>query len=98
MAQPLSMDLRSRLLAEVDGGLSCRAAAIRFGVAPSKAIRWQAQRRETGEFDPKPQGGDTRIGFEGMRTATERYSGKDVNQMKTASSNISINKRIFIIT
>jgi len=54
------MDLRSRLLAAVDGGLSCRAAAIRFGVAPSTAIRWQAQRRETGDFAPKPQGGDMR--------------------------------------
>ena len=60
MAQPLSMDLRSRLLAAVDGGMSCRAAAIRFGVAASTAIRWQAQRRETGNFAPKPQGGDMR--------------------------------------
>lgn len=60
MAQPLSMDLRSRLLATVDGGMSCRAAASRFGVAPSTAIRWQAQRRDTGDFAPKPQGGDMR--------------------------------------
>jgi transposase len=60
MGQPLSMDLRSRLLAAVDDGMSCRAAAARFGVAPSTAIRWQAQRRETGNFAPKPQGGDMR--------------------------------------
>ncbi len=60
MGRPLSMDLRSRLLAAIDGGLSCRAAAVRFGVAPSTAIRWQAQRRETGGFAPKPQGGDMR--------------------------------------
>ena len=60
MARTLSMDLRSRLLAAVDNGLSCRASAARFGVAPSTAIRWQAQRRETGDFDPKPQGGDMR--------------------------------------
>lgn len=60
MAQPLSMNLRSRLLAAVDDGLSCRAAAIRFGVAPSTAIRWHAQRRETGDFAPKPQGSDLR--------------------------------------
>lgn len=60
MAHALSMDLRSRLLAAIDGGLSCRAAAARFGVAPSTAIRWQAQRRETGDFTPKPQGGDMR--------------------------------------
>jgi len=60
MAQPLSMDLRSRLLAAVDSGMSCRAAASRFGVAPSTAIRWQTQRRETGDFAPKLQGGDMR--------------------------------------
>jgi transposase len=54
------MDLRFRLLAAVDGGMSCRAAAARFGVAPSTAIRWQAQRRDTGDFAPKPQGGDMR--------------------------------------
>ena len=60
MGQPLSMDLRSRLLAAVDEGMSCRAAAARFGVAPSTAIRWQTQRRTTGAFAPKPQGGDKR--------------------------------------
>lgn len=60
MGQPLSMDLRSRLLAAIGDGLSCRAAAARFGVAPSTAIRWEAQRRETGSFAPKPQGGDMR--------------------------------------
>lgn len=60
MGQPLSMDLRSRLLAAVDGGMSCRSAAIRFGVAPSTAIRWFGQRRKTGSFAPRPQGGDMR--------------------------------------
>jgi transposase len=40
--------------------MSCRAAATRFGVAPSTAIRWQDQRRTTGNFAPKPQGGDMR--------------------------------------
>lgn len=60
MGQPLSMDLRKRLLAAIDDGMSCRSAAARFGVAPSTAIRWLAQRRETGGFAPKPQGGDMR--------------------------------------
>ena len=60
MGQPLSMDLRSRLSAAIDDGMSCRAAAARFGVAPSTAIRWQAQWRETGSLAPKPQGGDMR--------------------------------------
>jgi transposase len=60
MGQPLSMDLRTRLLAAIDGGMSCRLAAARFGVAPSTAIRWQAQWRATGNCSPKPQGGDMR--------------------------------------
>lgn len=60
MGQPLSMDLRRRLLAAIDEGMSCRAAAVRFGVAPATAIRWRAQRRDTGSFAPKPQGGDRR--------------------------------------
>ena len=54
------MDLRRRLLAAIDEGMSCRAAAVRFGVAPATASRWQAQRRDTGSFAPKPQGGDRR--------------------------------------
>ncbi|MFN4019658.1 MAG: IS630 family transposase [Erythrobacter sp.] len=60
MGQPLSMDLRVRLLAAVDDGMSCRAAAARFGVAPSTAIRWHALRRDAGDFAAKPQGGDMR--------------------------------------
>ena len=60
MGQPLSLDLRTRLLAALDAGMSCRGAAARFGVAPSTAIRWQAQRRATGSVAAKPQGGDMR--------------------------------------
>jgi transposase len=46
MRQPLSLELRVRVLAAFDDGLSCRAAAARFGVAPSTAIRWRALRRD----------------------------------------------------
>jgi transposase len=58
MPKPLSYDLRARVLAAVDGGLSCRQAAERFGVSPSSAIRWQALRRSGGDARPKPSGGD----------------------------------------
>lgn len=60
MGKPLSVDLRSRLVAAVAGGLSCRAAAERFGVSASSAIRWVSASRCTGRIAPKPQGGDTR--------------------------------------
>lgn len=56
----LSMDLRVRVLAAIDDGMSCRGAAVRFGVAPSTAIRWRAQRLRTGSAAPKSPGGDMR--------------------------------------
>ena len=58
MPKALSFDLRSRVLAAIDEGLSCRQAATRFGVSASSALRWQAQRRAGGDPRPKPQGGD----------------------------------------
>jgi transposase len=60
MGKTLSMDLRARALAAVDDGMSRRAAPGRFGVSVSSVIRWDAARRLTGVFAPKPQGGDTR--------------------------------------
>jgi transposase len=60
MGKPLSMDLRSRVIASIDAGMSRRAAAARYGVAPSTAIRWDSERRTTGSFAPKLQGGDMR--------------------------------------
>ena len=52
MGQSFSMDLRTRLLSAIDAGMSCRSAAVRFGVAPSTAIRWQTRHRMTGNFAP----------------------------------------------
>jgi transposase len=62
MAKALSIDLRERVLKAVDGGLSCRQAAERFGVSASSAIRWHDRRRKGGDFGPKPLGGDRRSG------------------------------------
>ena len=60
MAKSLSEDLRSRLIAAVEAGLSRRAAAERFGVAAASAIRWVRDWRATGVTRAKPQGGDQR--------------------------------------
>ena len=58
MAKSLSFDLRSRVLAAIEQGLSCRQAAARFGVSASSAIRWQALVRSGGDGRAKQQGGD----------------------------------------
>lgn len=60
MGKPLSMDLRERVIAAIDGGMSRRGAATRYGIAPSTAIRWDNDRRKAGSFAPKRQGGDMR--------------------------------------
>ncbi len=60
MTKPLSNDLRERLVSAVDGGLSRRAAARRFGVAASTAIKWVDRWRRTGDVGPSRQGGDQR--------------------------------------
>jgi transposase len=60
MTRPLSNDIRERLVSAVDGGLSRRSAARRFGVAASTAIKWVDRWRRTGDVGPRPQGGDHR--------------------------------------
>ena len=60
MSKALSVDLRERVVAAVAAGASCRAAAARFGVSASSAIRWAAMAREVGSVTPGRLGGDRR--------------------------------------
>jgi transposase len=62
MTRPLSNDLRVRLIEAVAQGMSCRAAADRFGVAASTAVKLVRRWRDTGTSAPRPQGGDKRSG------------------------------------
>ena len=60
MAKTYGQDLRGRVIAAVEGGMSRRAAAERFKVAISTAIRWVRAWREDGRDVAKPKGDDTR--------------------------------------
>jgi len=60
MGTCLSDDLRIRVVSEVAKGSSRRAAAARFGVSISSAIRWTRAFHQTGSAKAKPQGGDRR--------------------------------------
>ncbi len=60
MARALSIDLRLRVVAAIEHGLSRRQAAARFGVSPASAVRWSERRRENGDIAPERQGGDRR--------------------------------------
>jgi transposase len=60
MTKPLSLDLRQRVVDAIEAGLTRRAAAERFGVAPSAAVKWWRLWRDTGSVAPRRMGGDKR--------------------------------------
>ncbi|MGY4496428.1 transposase [Bradyrhizobium sp. GM24.11] len=60
MAKPLSEDLRIRTVRAVEGGMSRRAAAERFGISVASAVRFVREWRESGTTKAKRQGGDQR--------------------------------------
>lgn len=67
MSKPYSEDLRERVVAAVEGGLSRRQAAGVFDVGVSTVIRWVQRFRATGSFAAKPMGGDHRSLLTGVR-------------------------------
>ena len=56
MTQSYSLDLRVRVVAFVDAGHSCRAAARHFGVSDSFAIKLLQRQRTSGSPAPARQG------------------------------------------
>ena len=56
MGRSSSSDLRVRIVGEIERGQSCRAAARRFGVAPSTAVRLAQRKAQTGSLAPARQG------------------------------------------
>ena len=57
MTAPLSADLRARVVRAVEAGSSARAAARRFAVSPSAAIKLMRRVRATGSTAPAQIGG-----------------------------------------
>lgn len=57
MPVPISLDLRRRIVAVVEGGSSVRAAARRFAVSPSTAVKLLQRVRATGSPAPARYGG-----------------------------------------
>ena len=69
MARALSQDLRDRVVSAIEGGLSCRAAAARFGVGVATAIRWRQRALRHGRAVAGKPGGDRRS------SKTEAHAG-----------------------
>ena len=60
MTAPLSQDLRERIARSVEAGSSARAAAERFAVSASAAIKLMQRVRQTGSPAPAKIGGHRR--------------------------------------
>ncbi len=67
MARAYSLVLRERVVEAVLGGLSCEAAAERFAVSESSAIKWTRRKRKTGSAAPDKMGGKRPRLLEGER-------------------------------
>jgi transposase len=67
MARPYSRDLRERVVRSVEGGLSRRRAASRFGVGIATVIKWVAVWRTEGRLAALAMGGDRNSRLKGER-------------------------------
>jgi len=72
MAGAYSQDLRDRVInAVVVGGMSRRAAAARFGVSESSAIKWVERFERSGSRAAAQMGGYKRVRLEAHRAYLE---------------------------
>ena len=60
MTRSLSVDLRGRVIAEIENGVSTREAARRFRIGISTAGSWYRRYRATGEMEARKQGQPSR--------------------------------------
>ena len=60
MPKPHSIDLRGRVIEEVESGASRREAAERYGLSPSVVVIWVQRFEETGSVAAKSSGGSIR--------------------------------------
>lgn len=86
MTAPLSQDLRRRLVRSVGDGSSARAAAARFEVSASAAIKLLQRVRKTGSTEPSKIGGYREpllAAHEGLlRQLTESHKGITLAELR----------------
>jgi putative transposase len=87
MPAPISMDLRLRIVRAVERGSSIRAAARRFAVSPSAAIKLMQRVRATGSAAPARHGGHRRRVLEpheaGLRRLVEATPDLTLAELRT---------------
>ena len=56
MGKPFSQDLRERVVAAIEGGMSTGQAAARFSIGKATAGTWARLKRSQGDVQPAKQG------------------------------------------
>lgn len=91
MTRALSVNLRQRVAAAIDGGMSCRQAAERFGVSAASAIRWRSRFKGVGDIVPKLQDGDRKsaigdseAGYHARRVARTVETPRNIGRHRVA--------------
>lgn len=92
MPRPHSMDLRERIAEAVHSGMSCNAAAKRFSVAPSSAIKLMQAEAKTGSLAPKKMGG-YRQAILGPHEDTVRALVRDTPDATLAELGLALRKK-----
>lgn len=72
-----SEDLRARVVGAVAEGCSRRAAAERFAVSASSAIRWVDLQEKTGSVSPRRRGGKSRSPLEAHASWLLELNGRE---------------------
>src|SRR3546814_7462744 len=65
-------DLRGRVIAAIEDGVSTREAARRFRIGISTAGAWHRRYRETGETEARKSSEERRVGNECVSTCSTR--------------------------
>ena len=88
MAEPLSQDIRKRVVAAIEDGSSRRQAAARFAVSPSAAVKLMQRVRDTGSTAPGRIGGYRKPKLDGheayLRELTRSRVGITLEEIKAA--------------
>jgi transposase len=79
------MDLRKRVVAAIDEGMSCRAAAAVFRVSAATAVRWHKRHRDPGNVALQALGGDMR-----SRRVEERRD--DIMAIREARKDVTLDE------
>jgi transposase len=83
MGAAYSQDLRDRVLAARDDGMTTKRVAVLFRVSPSWVRRVMQRRREHGQRSPRPRGGATviKIDLDRLRQLVKQQPDATVRQL-----------------